>query len=233
MQIYDFFLEYKLSMKYSDYTTLLSSARMSKYIKACNGDKAKAISLYHYNIQLSERMFAVINMFEIILRNTIDKHYRAYFADPDWLLNQAAPGKMLSESASDIIAKANGFKSDGRYSPDRMVSSFMMGFWTYMFTRRHYNAGGKTLLQIFPNKAKGTTQKLVYSELGEVRELRNRIAHHEPICFDANGNVSTAFASKHYSLIIKYMTAMGLDVKSVLYRIESPKAIIARINKVF
>ena len=37
-------------MKYSDYTTLLSSARMSKYIKACNGDKAKAISLYHYNI---------------------------------------------------------------------------------------------------------------------------------------------------------------------------------------
>ena len=122
-------------MKYSDYTTLLSSARMSKYIKACNGDKAKAISLYHYNIQLSERMFAVINMFEIILRNTIDKHYRAYFADPDWLLNQAAPGKMLSESTSDIIAKANGFKSDGRYSPDRMVSSFMMGFWTYMFTR--------------------------------------------------------------------------------------------------
>ena len=30
-------------MKYSDYTTLLSSARMSKYIRACNGDKAKAI----------------------------------------------------------------------------------------------------------------------------------------------------------------------------------------------
>ena len=233
MQIYDFFLEYKLSMKYSDYTTLLSSARMSKYIKACNGDKAKAISLYHYNIQLSERMFAVINMFEIILRNIIDKHYRTYFADPDWLLNQAAPGKMLSESATDIIAKANGFKSDGRYSPDRMVSSFMMGFWTYMFTRRHYNAGGKTLLQIFPNRAKGTTQKLVYSELGEIRELRNRIAHHEPICFDSTGNVSTVFASKHYSLIIKYMTAMGLDVKSVLYRIESPKAIIARINKAF
>lgn len=82
-------------------------------------------------------------------------------------------------------------------------------------------------------RQEGTTQKLVYSELGEIRELRNRIAHHEPICFDSTGNVSTAFASKHYSLIIKYMTAMGLDVKSVLYRIESPKAIIARINKVF
>lgn len=144
---------------------------MSKYIKACNGDKAKAICLYHYNIQLSERMFAVINMFEIILRNAIDKHYRVYYSDQDWLLNQAAPGKMLSESASDIIIKGNGFKSDGRYSPDRMVSSFMMGFWTYMFTRRHYNAGGKTLLKIFPNRAKGTTQKLVYSELGEIREL--------------------------------------------------------------
>ena len=220
-------------MKYSDYTSLLSSARMSKYIEACHGNKANAINLYHYNIMLSERMFAVINMFEIILRNTIDKHYRTYFSDSDWLLNQAAPGKMLSESETEITSKAKEFKSDGRYSPDRMVSSFMMGFWTYMFTRRHYKAGGKTLLQIFPNKIKGTTQKIVYSELSEIRELRNRIAHHEPICFDSAGNVSTDFASRHYSLIIKYLTAMGLDAKSVLYRIESPKAIISKINKTF
>lgn len=109
----------------------------------------------------------------------------------------------------------------------------MMGFWTYMFTRRHYNGGGKTLLKIFPLKPKGTTQKIVYDELGQIRELRNRIAHHEPICFDAAGNVSTAFASRHYELILKYLSAMGLNADSVLYRIETPDATISQIDKLF
>lgn len=220
-------------MKYSDYTKLLSEARMSKYIKACGGDKTKAIRLYHYNIKLSERMFAAINMFEIILRNAIDKHYQVYFSDPDWMVHQAGYGKMLSESSLEINQKATEFIKDKRYSPDRMVSSFMMGFWTYLFTRRHYNQGGKTLLQIFPAKPKGTTQKIVYAELSEIRELRNRIAHHEPICFNAIGDVCTDFASYHYTLILKYLSAMGLDYKSVLRRIESPDAVIKDIDMKF
>lgn len=220
-------------MKYLEYTSLLSKARMSKYIKACNGNKAQAINLYHYNIKLSERMFGVISMFEIILRNAIDKHYSSYFSDSDWLVNQAHTGKMLGERAKDIQAKAAELKKSGTYSPERMVSSFMMGFWTFMFTRRHYNDGGKTLLKIFPLKPKGTTQKIVYDELGQIRELRNRIAHHEPICFDAAGNVSTAFACRHYELILKYLSAMGLNTDSVLYRIETPDATISQIDKLF
>lgn len=49
-------------------------------------------------------MFGVINMFEIILRNAIDKHYSSYFSDSDWLVNQAHTGKMLGERAKDILA---------------------------------------------------------------------------------------------------------------------------------
>lgn len=220
-------------MQYSDYEKLLSVARMSKYIKACRGDKAKAIRLYHYNIKLSGRMFAVINMFEIILRNSIDKHYQSYFSDPDWMIHQIGTGKMFSESELEISQKSKELIKDKKYSPDRMVSSFMMGFWTYMFTKRHYKQGGKTLLQIFPNKPKGTTQKIVYSELSEIRELRNRIAHHEPICFDTEGNAGIDFAAHHYALIIKYLSAMGLDEKSVLHWIESPEKVMKEIKLKF
>lgn len=49
----------------------------------------------------------------------------------DWLVNQAHTGKMLGERAKDIQAKAAELKKSGTYSPDRMVSSFMMGFWTF------------------------------------------------------------------------------------------------------
>lgn len=41
--------------------------------------------------------------------------------------------------------------------------------------------------------------------LSHIREFRNRIAHHEPICFDGSGNISTSFALNHYLLICEYI----------------------------
>ena len=58
-------------MKYSDLVTLLSEARMSKYNRVTHGDKMKTIQLYHHNLKLSQRLFGVIGMFEVALRNAI------------------------------------------------------------------------------------------------------------------------------------------------------------------
>ena len=87
---------------------------------------------------------------------------------------------------------------------DKMVALLTMGIWTKLFSKKRYKRGGKTLLQIFPNKQKGKNQADVYKDLTHIREFRNRIAHHEPICFDGNGNINTAFARKHYELICLY-----------------------------
>lgn len=62
-------------MNFETYINLLSGARMSKFIRACNGDKVKAMRLYDYNLRLSGRMFEIVGMFEIILRNRINDHY--------------------------------------------------------------------------------------------------------------------------------------------------------------
>ena len=99
-----------------------------------------------------------------------------------------------------------------------------------LLTRRNYRVGKKTLLRIFPNKAHGVMQRDVYRELTEIREFRNRIAHYEPICFDASGNVSTAFARHHYELIRKYIDFMGIPADSALGFIEKPDAIIRRLE---
>ena len=55
---------------------MLSPARLNKYAQASGNEKAKTLRLYQYNIKLSQRFYGVIGMFEIMLRNAINTHYK-------------------------------------------------------------------------------------------------------------------------------------------------------------
>lgn len=218
-------MDFKTSQK------LYSVPRMGKYAKACGGDKQKIMLLYRYNLRLCQRFFGVLNLFEIMLRNAVDHHYSAYFSDSDWIVNQAASGKLLAEDKDMVKENEAGFKKHGVYSNDKMVASFTMGFWTFLFTKKNYKKGGKTLLKIFPNKAKGKNQADVYLDLTHIREFRNRIAHHEPICFDGKGHISTAFARMHYQLICEYISYFGQQPDNVIQWAEKPDEILNKIDR--
>lgn len=217
-------------MKYNEFISLLSEARMSKYKNVSGGNKVRTIQLYHHNLKLSQRMFGVIGMFEVILRNAIYNHYKAKYSDTEWIVEQASVNKLLEHEASEIYRVKNDFMRKGVYSPDKMVASFSFGFWTYFFTRRNYKVGGKTLLQIFPNRRKGLRQIDVYNDLTLIRELRNRIAHHEPICFDSNRSLSTEYVRRLYSLTRTYIEYMGYDPDKVLKIVEKPDGVLRDID---
>ena len=204
---------------------------MSKYNRVTHGDKMKTIQLYHHNLKLSQRLFGVIGMFEVALRNAIHNHYRNSFDDMEWIVNQSAPGKLLEHEADEVLRVKNDFIRKGVYSADKMVASFSFGFWTYLFTRRNYKVGGKTLLQIFPNRRKGLKQTDVYNDLTQIREFRNRIAHHEPICFDAGHQLSTAYVCRQYALIRTYLEYMGHDADKVLKIVEKPDSVLREIDR--
>ena len=196
-------MDFKTSQK------LYSVPRMRKYLNACAGNKQKTMQLYRYNLRLCQRFYGALNLFEVMLRNAIDEHYAAYYSDPDWIVNQADTGKLLEYNKDEIRQTEAGYRRRGIYNNDKMVASLTMGFWTKLFSKKRYKRGGKTLLQIFPNKKKGKNQADIYKDLTHIREFRNRIAHHEPICFDGNGNINTAFARRPYLLICEYISYMG------------------------
>jgi len=216
-------------MKYTEATILFSNARLSKYLRACDGDKRKAMQLYRCNARVSQSFFGVVSLFEIILRNAINNHYIVTLGE-DWIINQASGGLLLEHDSDEIKKIEHSYRKEGVYSHDKMVGSFTFGFWTYLFTKHNYKVGGKTLLQIFPNRIKGTTQKNVYKDITQIREFRNRIAHHEPICFDKNGAINTDYMNRHYSLIVTYMNYMGVDCQRVLALIERPEMMIKKIE---
>lgn len=217
-------MDFKTSQK------LYSVPRMRKYLNACVGDKRKTMQLYRYNLRLCQRFYGTLNLFEVMLRNAINEHYAAYYSDPDWIVNQADTGKLLEFNKDEIRQTEAGYRRRGIYNNDKMVASLTMGFWTKLFSKKRYKRGGKTLLQIFPNKRKGKNQADVYKDLTHIREFRNRIAHHEPISFDGAGNISTLFARRHYMLICEYINYMGQQPNNVIRWAEKPDEILDMID---
>lgn len=122
--------------------------------------------------------------------------------------------------------------SDNKYTPDKVVSSVSFGFWTYMFTKVPFRLGNQTILQIFPNRQAGLGQKAIYKELQQIKQFRNRIAHHEPICFDATGNKSMMYAQTNYAQILKYLAFFGYNKDELLFGLDvMPDTIMNKIIK--
>jgi hypothetical protein len=86
-------------------------------------------------------------------------------------------------------------------------------------------------LQIFPNKTHGLNQKDIYADLDKIRIFRNRIAHHEPLCFDTLGTVNVVYVKEIYALTIKYIDFLGYRPNELLYGVETPLSTIEKIDE--
>lgn len=200
-------------MKYEEYEKAFSAARLNRYLTACRGNRAKAMTLYRHNVKLCQKFYGILNIFEVVLRNAINLHYQSYFKDEDWIINQCAEGLMLSTAPqrNEILRNAAELHRNGKYSNDRLVSSVTFGFWTYLFNRLPYHGGGDTLLHIFPCRTKGLAQRPIFNELQQIKSFRNRIAHHEAICFNRDNHIDLTYAQNNITLIKKYVIFLGYD----------------------
>lgn len=227
-------------MNYSAFENVMSPKRMRRYLNACNGDKRKAQTLYRLNLRLSQEMFTVISCYEVALRNAIDKIMTASLGN-DWLRDAIQPGGIfdnpLFSGTTRIMHKAyNELVSNGKYSCSKMLSAMEFGIWKYMFSAPQYRATGRRLLQVFPNKPKSSAvmqynNQYIYNELDAVNRLRNRIAHHEPICFLHNREtISTAYLQNCYRRILTLFSWMDIDTKSLLYGLDHVQNLSQRID---
>jgi hypothetical protein len=88
-------------MRYSDFASIMTNARMNRYLFACGGNSRKAMTLYRKNLQLSQELFTVISCFEVALRNAIDAQVTP-FLGLDWLRDASAPGLAFYVCAKSI-----------------------------------------------------------------------------------------------------------------------------------
>ncbi len=225
-------------MKYHDFANIMSHTRMSRYFGACEGNSQKTLTLYRRNLQLSQELFTVISCFEVALRNAIDVHYNQVFG-PEWLRNAAVPGGIFANKRCSVAAQtinSEVTKLNNQYTHAKLVAELGFGFWRYLFSVYQYRAGGQTLLRIFLARPQSRVSvqynaAYIFTELARINDLRNRIAHHEPICFRPGHPIrNTVYAREHYLLILQLLQWMQIDATALLYGLDHINAVCHDID---
>jgi hypothetical protein len=227
-------------MNFSDFETIVSHERLNRYLIACNGDKKKALTLYRYNLQLSEALYSIVNSFEVALRNAIDKNLISNLGS-DWLRNAVCEDGIFTipvlHKTHKIISKAYlNLYHNSKYTHSKLVAEMDFGIWKYMFSPVQYRQIGRNLLSIFPNKPRSSremqyNQSYIFNEIDKINSLRNRIAHHEPICFITGTNIySTKYALNVYNKILCLLEWMDIDSAKYLYGIDHVKRVCKKID---
>jgi trehalose-6-phosphate synthase len=117
-----------------------------------------------------------------------------------------------------------------------LVAEMDFGIWKYMFSPVQYMQTKQSLLSIFPNKPRSSrqmqyNQSYIFNEIDKINSLRNRIAHHEPICFITGTNTySTKYALYVYNKILCLLDWMDIDATKYLYGIDHVKQVCSKID---
>lgn len=226
-------------MKYKEFEEIMSVPRMGRYKVACAGETKRAMTLYRLNLKLSQELFTIISCLEVALRNAINSHY-CLTVGQEWLRDSVNAGGMFMSSRNsrtkDLIDK-NVQKLGTAYTHNKLVAEMDFGFWRYMFAQPQFRAGQQSLLQIFPAKPRSTpsiqyNHTYIFNELGKVNDVRNRLAHHEPVCFRPGHNViDTTYVRQHYVLILQLFNWMQINESALLYGLDHITKVCNQIDR--
>lgn len=227
-------------MDFNEFQDIVSVERLERYLDACGGDHVKAIDLYRANVRVSLEMFAVVGAFEIALRNAIDRIMTGAFGS-EWLKDAIMPGGFFDvpqcrDHAQIIRFAYNKLINKRIYTHSHLLTKMEFGIWKYMFSSPQYRASGRILLRAFPNKPTSTRQiqynnTTIFNELDHVNSLRNRIAHHEPICFPTGrAEITTDYILWINNKIETLFDWMGIDASEYLKGLSNMPEIVNEIN---
>ncbi len=158
----------------------ISEPRFSTYLSNTGGNIDKALDLYLWNCRLCESLYTPIHILEVALRNNFhdrlsDKYGRQWY---DTLEEQ-----LLEKDISKIMEVKKRFIHEKKaLNTDDIVASLSLGFWVGLLWR-HYETKlwRPCLYHAFPNAGKPFTRSDAARKLSVIKDLRNRIAHHEPV----------------------------------------------------
>jgi hypothetical protein len=166
----------------------LSPARISTYEAAArpkdDADPA-ALVLYAWNAEVSGALLADLHVCEVVVRNAVSEVLQKVYG-PRWpwspTFEFSLPDPLRGYSPrKDLCSARRTAQTTGKVIPE-----LKMVFWQKLFTGRYdVRLWDPHLLLAFPHlnttKNVRTLRAGIYKDMDQLRELRNRIAHHEPI----------------------------------------------------
>lgn len=156
---------------------ILSTDRFSTYLLWACGDVALAERLYSYNVQLSADFYSSLHMLEIALRNKADEALTQNFG-ANWLTDAHV---LRDQYQQRCVAEAQAtLRRDGKAAThSQIIAELNLGFWSSLFGKGSNHLWGQVLRTIFHTQ--GLKRSDIAEKLRNLRRLRNRVAHYEPI----------------------------------------------------
>lgn len=162
----------------------LSKVRLDEYrSKVDPSSDLEMITNYFWDIDLAETMVPSLHAVELAVRNSIHTVLSNEHGTPMWFYK---PGLLRSpqlEMLASALEKLSRKKHDA--TSDRIVGALMFGFWVSLLTGPYEQAiwqpdGFRLLHEAFPY-ARPISRKQIHTKLDKIRDLRNRVFHHQHI----------------------------------------------------
>ncbi len=172
---------------YHQVEALFSSERLAAYAVSQGGaapDPCATLARYLLNMALCESLYSPLQIAEVALRNAIHQHLTHLFGREDWYDD---PSFQLTVWAADEVGKAKAkiTKTRKPVTAGRVVAELQFGFWTSLFEahyeqRTRFLPGGiKAVFRHLPKSLHHRKDRK--NDLENIRQLRNRVFHHERI----------------------------------------------------
>lgn len=169
-------------MNWNDLEKHFSAARLGRYRTARDGNETLAAEDYAHNLQLAEAMMPVLNTLEIALRNGIHARLTARYKRRDWWtawIDEPVFRWQNKEIAGAIVKLSRRHEPQ---TPDKVIAELTFGFWSSLFNAQFQTILWKDLRLVFNRCPKELRQRHnISAALNQIRDLRNRIFHHEPL----------------------------------------------------
>lgn len=164
----------------------LSAERFRTYLKRAGYDRDRALTLHEWNTQLNAALLHDFAHLEVGLRNMYDRAFGAVVApgEKHWTDPQSCRLLFPDRDGADFrthrdLENARRLAGGPNALPGKMMAELTFGFWTLLTSTRHANVIWQPHLRhLYPG---GSDRRQIHNGLDELRKLRNRVAHHEPI----------------------------------------------------
>lgn len=170
-----------------DLPLVISAPRFATYLQATGNDRERALSLYEWNLTLSSAFIVPLQVCEVAVRNgvaeAIEKVHGANWPWSNGFLRSLPRPKRSTDYSPDKDLRGVAARQP---TTGKVVAELKFAFWEQIFTAgqdsriwlAHFRASfpGAPVVTPIP-----IARAMARNDLGAIRKLRNRIAHHEPI----------------------------------------------------
>jgi len=141
-----------------------------------------ALARYLWNMALCESLYSPLQMAEIALRNSLHHFLSTRLNNPAWY---DAIANLPTWQQNQLADARQKLTDEGKsITPGRMVAELHFGFWTGFFNKFHARTGlGHAIAgNVFAHAPKNERDlRKLDARWNRIRDLRNRVFHHERI----------------------------------------------------